>query len=632
MEVEWQFDALDLRPVERWLAALPLQSAGGSALPTTTALAKPPRRLVDRYLDTEDWRIGRAGFVLRIRHRGRRDEATLKDSTPSGEGGLRQRLEVTEPLPDGGLADLGAEGPVGRRINAVAGQRSFRQVLEVRTRRRPFSLRVGGEEVAEVALDESVITVGPSQPPVRLRRVEVEVRPEWAADLEPLVVDLRNSCGLQPATLSKFEAGLLALGIHAPGPPDLGSTEVTPESTLGDLALAVIRRNLAELLAHEPGTRLGEDVEELHDMRVATRRLRAAIDFFADVLPARAQVLRAELGWLANVLGGVRDLDVQIGRMGDMARWVITDTATEGSPLDELQRLLTAQRTTARRALLDALDSTRWARLAAGLTTLVRAGTRGRPPAAGQPAVAALPQLVTPPHKAVLRAARRAGASGLATDFHRLRIRCKRLRYSLEFAAGVYGGRTEPFTRKLAKLQDSLGLMQDAEVATARLLALATATGTGGPEGGLPPRTVFAMGAVAERYRAESAQLLAQMPKRLTLLKGKEWQHLADHMAAAQAESLAAVPAPPGPEDLEAPPVEPAEGSPNGGGQGEPAVAEELLAPGVEETVPAGPWPGPPTAPDGSVPELAPPTPVAAALMAWPDPAWGFPAEDLGEG
>ncbi len=553
IEVEWQFDALDLRPVERWLAALPMQHGVDGQLPAPTALAKPPRRLVDRYLDTEDWRIVRAGFVLRTRQRGRRDEATLKDSAPSGPGGLRHRLEVTEPLGEGGLPGLGADGPVGRRIAAVAGTRPFRQVLEVRTRRRPFSLRVAGEEVAEVALDETVITEGPAQQPVRLRRVEVEVRPEWAENLEPVVEDLRRSCGLQAATLSKFEAGLLALGIHVPEPPDLGPTEVTPTSSLGDLAYAVIRRNLAVLLAREPGTRLGEDIEELHDMRVATRRLRAAIDFFGDVLPVRARTLRAELTWLAGVLGGVRDLDVQIERLDDMERWVMAD-GSDGSPLDDLRRLLTAQRVAARRVLLDALDSVRWERLAAGLTSMVRASPRGRPAAARQPAAAALPDLVTPRHRAVVKAARRAGSSGVATDYHRLRIRCKRLRYSLEFTAGVYGGRTEQFTKKLARLQDSLGLMQDAEVATGRLLALATSPAAGDPVEGLPPRTIFTMGAVAERYRAESHKLLGAMGRRLRLLKGKEWRSLADHMAERRVAALATAPTPP--RVLEAPPVE----------------------------------------------------------------------------
>ena len=77
--------------------------------------------MVDSYLDTEDWRIARAGFVLRTRRRGRHDEITLKDTQAAQEGGLRQRLEVTEDLPAAGVAALGRDGPVGRRVYAVAG-------------------------------------------------------------------------------------------------------------------------------------------------------------------------------------------------------------------------------------------------------------------------------------------------------------------------------------------------------------------------------------------------------------------------------------------------------------------------------------------------------------------------------
>ena len=88
---------------------------------------------------------------------------------------------------------------------------------------------------------------------------------------------------------------------------------------MGELAFAVLRRQLAVLRAKEPGTRLGEDPEELHDMRVATRRLRAALSLFEGVLPVRAQVFREELGWLGRLLGAVRDLDVQLQGLAAMS-------------------------------------------------------------------------------------------------------------------------------------------------------------------------------------------------------------------------------------------------------------------------------------------------------------------------
>jgi CHAD domain-containing protein len=539
-EVEWQFDAIDLRPVERWLAALPAQPPDSAADPTTTAtaMAKPAVRQVDRYLDTDDWRISRAGFVLRTRRRGRKEEVTLKDTRPADAGGLRRRLEVTEPLPRGGIEALGAEGPVGRRVSAVAGRRALREVLEVRTRRRPYALRVEGEDVAEVALDETVIAVGTDERPARLRRVEVEVRSTWADPLVPLVETLRASCGLQPATLSKFEAGLMALGVPVPGTPDLGDTAVTTETSLADLAYAVLRRQLAAMLAHDPGTRLGEDIEELHDMRVATRRLRAAMELFVDVLPARVAGLRSELGWLADVLGAVRDLDVQLERMETMEHWTEGWEAFgdgEQSPLEHLKSLLLGQHDTARSALLDAMDSERFERLAAAMTNLVRQGPPRRPGVGRTPAAAIVGELVAVRHRRALKAARRAHRSGVAADYHRLRIRCKRLRYSLEFTAGVYPGQTERFVRRLAALQDTLGLMQDAEVASTRLATLAA-----DPSTALPPATVFTMGCVAQRYRSEADTLLDQLKDRVKVLDGKDWHRLSGEMQRRRIEALSA--------------------------------------------------------------------------------------------
>ena len=547
--------------------------------------------MVDSYLDTDDWRVARAGFVVRTRHRGRHDEVTLKDTRPAEGSGLRQRLEVTEVLPPSGVGALGSEGPVGRRLRAIVGSRRLREVLQVRTRRRPFALRVGGVDAAEVALDDTMIVVGNGQRPMQLRRVEVEVRPEWLDALEPIVEQLRASCGLQPARLSKFEAGLLALGQEIPGSPDLGSTAISDSSTMGDLAFAVLRRQLAVLREKEPGTRLGEDPEELHDMRVATRRLRAALALFAEVLPIRAQVFREELGWLGRLLGAVRDLDVQQEGLAEMATatvgWSAGARPHDHDPLAELTALLERERDAARDAMLSGLDSVRFERLDRGLAAMVQQGPARRSLAARMPAVIAMPDLVVVRHEAVAKAARRAKKSGVVADFHRLRIRCKRLRYALEFSAEVYGGRTARFVRQLTALQDELGLMQDAEVASVQLADLATG------EAHLPPATVFVMGGMAERHRRDVDRLLRRLPKELPRIAGREWRDLLELMERRRAEAeaarppvrstLRAVPQPlPGPESVppaaqtEEPPGHPAGppgltalGPPPQSGQGE---------------------------------------------------------------
>ena len=524
-EIEWQLDALDLRPVERWLAALPEHAPdrpGGAPDAELRAFPRPAERLVDTYLDTSDWRIGRSGFVVRVRHRGGHAEVTMKDRAEA-KAGLRKRLEVTEPLPAGDMGALGPAGPVGWRLRALAGKRPLEEVLEVRTRRRPYDLHISDEPVAEVALDDTTIVVGDDHQPVRLQRVEVEVMPDWVEALGPVVDTIRRECGLQPATLSKFEAGLLAAGLQVPPPAELGATELGPDPSVGDVAFAVLRRNLGVMLAHESGTRLGEDNEELHDMRVATRRMRAALSLFSDALPVRARHVRGELGWLADALGTVRDLDVQLERIDE---WIAGIPEEDRGALHELAALLERERAAAREELLTVLDSARYERLVAGFSTMLRQGPSRRSAAARAPSVVVVPELVAALHRKATKAAKRARHSGDLADFHQTRIRGKRLRYALEFVSEIYKGQTSKYVRHVVRLQDALGLMQDARVAATRLHELATAEGST-----LPPTTVFVMGGIAERYRHESERLAAKVPDLLHELRGPTWRKLSSLMA-----------------------------------------------------------------------------------------------------
>src|SRR5438067_1394289 len=84
---------------------------------------------------------------------------------------------------------------------------------------------------------------------------------------------------------------------------------------LTDLARARVEQQLAALCAHEAGVRTADDPENVHQMRVASRRLRAALRLFEAVLPPAASSLQDELAWIAAALGEVRDLDVQIASL-----------------------------------------------------------------------------------------------------------------------------------------------------------------------------------------------------------------------------------------------------------------------------------------------------------------------------
>src|SRR5690606_18087206 len=93
---------------------------------------------------------------------------------------------------------------------------------------------------------------------------------------------------------------------------DFGSQQRDPDGGAAEYAYAWLREQWAAFILHAPGTRVGEDIEALHQMRVSTRRLRATIRVFDAILPPAMEHFRDELQWVGHELGAVRDLDVQI--------------------------------------------------------------------------------------------------------------------------------------------------------------------------------------------------------------------------------------------------------------------------------------------------------------------------------
>jgi triphosphatase len=519
-EIEWQFDALDLRPVLRWLAA----PATGGDNGELTVTAGGTETHVDLYLDTDDWRFHRAGYALRIRRLPRRvkgAEATLKALEPvvAADEGPRRRREVSEQLQHSDPATLAsADGAVGARVRAVAGRKPLLALFEVRTRRRLFAVEGDGVPPAELALDETTIRPLDGTAQTRLRRVEIELPENALPRFEPFVERLRVSCGLQPAVLSKYEAGLLSANLRTSREERFGSTEIDADTPIGLAATAVLRRHFSALLAKEPGTRLGDDIEELHDMRVASRRLRAALSLFADVLHEDAPWLRTELGWVAKALGDVRDLDVQLEQLEG---WLTALPEPDREPLAALRALLQARRRDARAALLDTFDSRRYEVFVSRFGRMLRARPRRLVGHAALPARAVAPDLLESRYRKLRRRGDRLGLDSGPAEYHRLRISAKRFRYALEFLGDVYPDQTRPLIKRLVALQDLLGLHQDAEVAIARLRALASEHADE-----LNPMTIFAMGEIAERYRQSMATLRARFPAVYARVKGKTWKSL----------------------------------------------------------------------------------------------------------
>ena len=527
-EVEWQFDALDVRPVSRWLE-------GDSWGRDPSVATGETREISDGYFDTDDWRIYRAGYALRIRRAaGKNVEATMKRlASANGKTGLRRRREISEPLDDADPATLnGATGPVGDRVRALTGPEALRPLFEVRTRRSTHHLMLDGFRAGEIALDETAIPLDEEEEPARIRRVEVEVEPEALDRLEPFVHRLREECRLSPAVASKYESGLFARGISPPPPPDFGPTAVDGSLTTGEFAFRVLRKQFGIFLAHEPGTRIGEDPEELHDMRVATRRMRAAMKIFEDSLPARTRAFRDSLKWVAGALGEVRDIDVQLGHLES---WVSDAAPDDREPLLALRAVLEGQRAKARKAMLRTLDSRRYAKLVASFADFLDKGPSRRALAARRPIMEAAPDLVRKPYRKVRKLGDPLTAESSAEEYHELRKKGKRLRYALEFLSGIYGEQTKEFIKPLKDLQDVLGDHQDAEVATSHLRELSVARGRGRR---LPPETIFVMGGISHRYEIQARELSAQYPEAYREAVRKKWKKIRGMLEKADPQQL----------------------------------------------------------------------------------------------
>ncbi|HZB09207.1 MAG TPA: CHAD domain-containing protein [Rubrobacter sp.] len=529
-EIEWQFDVSELEPVEGWLDKRNSGTSGLLIAPESTI------EITDTYYDTQDWRFYRAGYALRVRNTDGAVEATMKSLTPA-EDSLRRRREISEPLEDDRPSTLKrAGGVVGGRTRTLVGGRELRPLFSIKTRRQGFALLLEGStdrnqedvRIGEISLDTSEIPLG--EETTRLTRVEVEAGIGMAPtpDLLGFVDEMQSALELTPASISKYETGLYASGLNPEGDSEFGPTRVDPSMSLGEVAFAVLRTQFAEMRNHEPGTRLGEDPEELHDMRVPTRRMRAAMKVFEGALPERASWLREELRWVAQALGEVRDLDVQIERFQAWKREA--DEEVSGF-LDRILTITHKRRAEARKNMLETLDSVRYERLLSSFAEMLRLGpaaelelaqTNGKDQA-GEPVTAAAPALISDRHRKWRKAAKRLDETSSPEAFHDVRKKGKRLRYTLEFFSEVYGRSVQKLVKPLKALQDDLGDHQDAVVAAAYLRELGTTTG----QARVPRGVAFTMGVYAERCTREAKYLRSDVPGSkpfLTLTKGKKWK------------------------------------------------------------------------------------------------------------
>jgi CHAD domain-containing protein len=265
---------------------------------------------------------------------------------------------------------------------------------------------------------------------------------------------------------------------------------------------AMIRQQYDEILAHDPGTRLGNDPEALHEMRVAVRRLRAFLRVARPILDREwTDELRAELKWLGRALGSVRDHDVLLIHVRAQAETLPTgDVAALGLIVERLE----SRREASREEMLEALSSSRY------LELLGRVELAGEAPRWNGKR-RSVRKLAAAEFEKLERAIKGLDPAPSDTELHRVRVRGKRARYAGELAEAAVGKKARRFVKRAKTVQDVLGEHQDAVVAEERLRELVPSQGK--------PKLALVDGRLVERQRERMLRARAEAPKALGKLR-----------------------------------------------------------------------------------------------------------------
>lgn len=447
-----------MREVELKLAApgsfvMPPLFHGGIGITEVTEL--PSLDMRNTYYDTADLRLARSRVTLRYRV-GEEDGPrwTLKLPVPGDEPHAHDERHWTGPArrvpPE--AADLARAYIRGQPLSAVA---------SVRTRRHRWALRDdAGNDLAEIA-DDEVTVLDEERVAGRFRELEIEGRSIQGGDLERIADLLQNAGALVSEPIPKF---VRALGARATAPPDVpAEISVAPTDPSGRAVQAALARGLRRLVVNDSGVRSSEDPERVHQMRVATRRLRSDLTTFAPLVDEEwASAVVTDLRWLGTTLGNVRDLDVQIERLQ-------ADSSDLRPEIEPLFESLAYEHKRAMGRLLEDLRSDHYTEVLDRL--LGAASATAFTPLAQEPCVKVLPQLVGGSWRKLARAGRKLRPEDPDQKWHEVRIRAKRARYAAEAVAPALPNDMSTgvlrFAKRCVDLQDLLGELQDSVMSIA---------------------------------------------------------------------------------------------------------------------------------------------------------------------
>ena len=467
----------------------------------------PERHFDTAYYDTADGRLWAQGITLRHRTTRRGAPGTWTVKLPMAEDG--PNLERTELSWPGNRDEIPPAA-----VDVVRGlvrRMPLGLLVTLHTARQRLMLHSEAGEAAELD-DDTVVVEGGARDGLRFRQVELELHPGGDVVRDAVVAELERA-GAPSGDLPK-----LAKAFDLPAVDD-GGPHLDRTASLGDVVRAAIAGALGRLLRHDWRLRASlpdVGVHDVHQARVATRRLRSHLKLFDGVLdPQWVTHVRDDLGWLGSVLGEVRDADVLAGHLEDAPT--------------ELGSALSDQRRAAAQKAAGALASDRYLDLLDRLHAAVRNppfSAGGGLADAGLPAAAALPALVGDRFRSVRRQVRKAGNHPSDRQLHRIRIKAKQLRYAAELATTVIGQPARRTAAAAEALQTTLGEHHDAVAAEAWLRERADRSARGAAAGSFSPVTLFEAGRLSADEERRQRELRRRWPaawKRVAKPKHRRW-------------------------------------------------------------------------------------------------------------
>ncbi len=442
--------------------------------PGVAAEAGPERiELEAVYYDTADLRLARGGVTLRRRTGG--DDAGWHLKLPVGED---TREEVRVPFtrakkPPKELADLAQAHARGKALEPVARIRTTRERWQLVDEHGALLVEVVEDLVsAQVVDDDSTLD--------SWREIEVELGERGDRDLLDTVERRLFTAGIRRSTSSAKLTRLLSDRL-APAPP---APRTGRKATAGDVVLAYLHEHVTALKHQDPAVRRAQE-DAVHQMRVATRRLRSALQAYGKVVDReQTRELTNELKWLAGVLGEARDLEVLRERFTSAVADLNPDLVL-GPVAGRLTRHFAPLETAAHKNGVATLNSARYFALLDSVDALLAAPPLT--PLAAEPATKAVPKLV---EKAYRRLSGHAAEvldtePGVDRDvaLHESRKAAKRLRYTTEAAMSVFTKRTKAYHKQIKGIQTLLGEHQDSVVARPVLRELAVQAQLDGENG-----------------------------------------------------------------------------------------------------------------------------------------------------